>query len=92
MVDRTAGPHRLRRATLADVARLAGVSASTASKALNGRSHVRAATRARVVQAAQQLSFSPNTLAQSLLAGRTGTVGLVTSDLEGRFIIPILMG
>jgi LacI family transcriptional regulator len=92
MVDRTAGSTRLRRATLADVARLAGVSASTASKALNGRSHVHAATRARVMQAAKQLSFSPNTLAQSLLAGRTGTVGLVTSDLEGRFIIPILMG
>jgi LacI family transcriptional regulator len=92
MVDRTAGTTRLRRATLADVARLAGVSASTASKALNGRSHVHAATRARVMRAAQQLSFSPNTLAQSLLAGRTGTVGLVTSDLEGRFIIPILMG
>lgn len=83
---------RLRRATLADVAKLAGVSVSTASKALNGRSHVRADTRARVLQAAQQLSFSPNTLARSLLAGRTGTVGLLTSDLEGRFIIPILMG
>jgi LacI family transcriptional regulator len=83
---------RLRRATLADVARLAGVSVSTASKALNGRSHVRADTRARVLQAAQQLSFSPNTLARGLLAGRTGTVGLLTSDLEGRFIIPILMG
>ncbi|HLT62543.1 MAG TPA: LacI family DNA-binding transcriptional regulator [Microlunatus sp.] len=92
MVDRTPGPTRARRATLADVARLAGVSASTASKALNGRSHVRPATRARVMQAAQQLSFSPNTLAQSLLAGRSGTVGLVTSDLEGRFVIPILMG
>lgn len=92
MVNRTADSARLRRATLADVARLAGVSASTASKALNGRSHVRAATRARVMQAARQLSFSPNALAQGLLAGRTGTVGLVTSDLEGRFIIPILMG
>jgi LacI family transcriptional regulator len=92
MVNRTAEPARLRRATLADVARLAGVSASTASKALNGRSHVRAATRTRVMQAARQLSFSPNALAQGLLAGRTGTVGLVTSDLEGRFIIPILMG
>ena len=81
MVDRTAAPGRLRRATLADVARLAGVSAATASKALNGRNHVRAATRARVLRAAQQLSFSPNTLAQGLLAGRSGTVGLVTSDL-----------
>jgi LacI family transcriptional regulator len=78
--------------TLADVARLAGVSISTASKALNGRSHVRAETRSRVVDAAERLSFSPNSLARGLLAGRTGTVGLLTSDLVGRFGIPILMG
>jgi LacI family transcriptional regulator len=92
-MDRTMEtPATRRRATLADVARLANVSPSTASKALNGRSHVRAATRARVLAAAQQLSFSPNTLARGLLAGRTGTVGLLTSDLEGRFVIPILSG
>jgi len=78
--------------TLSDVARLAGVSIATASKALNGRRQVKAETRARVVEAAERLSFTPNTLAQSLLAGRTGTVGLITSDLEGRFSIPILMG
>jgi LacI family transcriptional regulator len=88
----TDGRTRPRRATLADVAKLAGVSPATASKALNGRSHVRAETRTRVLEAAQQLAFSPNTLARSLLAGRTGTVGLLTSDLEGRFVIPILSG
>lgn len=93
MAEHTTEPSlRGRTATLADVARLAGVSISTASKALNGRSHVRAETRERVLGAAEQLSFSPNTLARSLLAGRTGTVGLLTSDLEGRFSIPILMG
>jgi LacI family transcriptional regulator len=93
MVDNTGvGAARARTATLADVARLAGVSVATASKALNGRSHVRAETRARVEEAAEQLSFSPNALAKSLLAGRSGTVGLLTSDLEGRFSIPILMG
>ena len=81
-----------RASTLADVARLAGVSISTASKALNGRGHVRAETRSRVVEAAERLSFSPNSLARGLLAGRTGTVGLLTSDLVGRFGIPILMG
>lgn len=81
-----------RKVTLTDVARLAGVSVATASKALNGRNQVRAETRARVVEAAEQLSFSPNALARGLLAGRTGTVGLLTSDLEGRFSIPILMG
>jgi LacI family transcriptional regulator len=85
-------PRSVRAVTLSDVARLAGVSIATASKALNGRDEVAAATRARVVAAADRLSFSPNPLAQGLLAGRTGTVGLLTSDLEGRFVIPILMG
>lgn len=78
--------------TLQDVARLAGVSVATASKALNGRSQVAARTRARVQTAADQLAFVPNRMAQGLLAGRTGTVGLLTNDLQGRFVIPILMG
>jgi LacI family transcriptional regulator len=82
----------LERATLRDVARLAGVSVATASKALNGQPQVRASTRERVIQAASQLDFSPNTHAQALITQRTGTVGLLTSDLEGRFSIPILMG
>ncbi|MEV8064840.1 LacI family DNA-binding transcriptional regulator [Streptomyces sp. NPDC085995] len=89
---RSAGDSALSRPTLTDVARLAGVSVATASKALNGRSQVRAETRTRVKEAAERLSFRPNPLARSLLAGRTGTVGLLTSDLEGRFSIPILMG
>ena len=81
-----------RTATLSDVARLAGVSLATASKAINGRDQVAPATRQRVIAAAEELSFTPNQLARSLIAGRTGTVGLLTSDLEGRFVIPILMG
>ncbi|MFB9377035.1 LacI family DNA-binding transcriptional regulator [Kineococcus gynurae] len=82
----------MRAVTLRDVARLAEVSTATASKALNGRPDVNAATRARVLAAASRLSFSPNAVARSLSAGRTGTVGLLTSDLEGRFSLPILMG
>jgi LacI family transcriptional regulator len=78
--------------TLTDVARLAGVSVATASKAINGRDEVAPATRERVLDAAGRLSFSPNPLARGLLAGRTGTVGLLTGDLDGRFVIPILMG
>ena len=67
-----------------------------------GRHGVEGAQRARPgrgtrpgsasLEAADRLSFSPNPLARGLLAGRTGTVGLLTSDLEGRFVIPILMG
>ncbi len=84
--------HGSRATTLSDVARAAGVSLATASKAINGRDQVAPATRRRVLEAAEELSFTPNQLARSLIAGRTGTVGLLTSDLEGRFVIPILMG
>ncbi|WP_285114122.1 LacI family DNA-binding transcriptional regulator [Leifsonia sp. fls2-241-R2A-40a] len=78
--------------TLGDVARLAGVSLATASKALNGKAEVAQRTRGRVFAAAEKVGFTPNAVAQSLIAGRTGTVGLITGDLEGRFSIPILMG
>ena len=81
-----------RAATIRDVAALAGVSVGTASKALNGRGKLRVETRERVVAAAEQLGFRPNTLARGLLSGRTFTVGLVTSDSFGRFSIPVMLG
>src|SRR5688500_16018040 len=89
-VDGGAGSGRA--ATLSDVARLAGVSIATASKAINGRDEVPPATLRCVLAAADEISSTPNQLARSLLCGRTGTVGLLTSDLEGRYGIPILMG
>jgi LacI family transcriptional regulator, galactose operon repressor len=92
VVGPTGGASGSRSVTLRDVAQLAGVSVATASKALNGQPQVRAETRTRVVEAAERLAFSPNALAQGLTGQRTGTVGLLTSDLEGRFSIPILMG
>lgn len=83
---------RTRTVTLRDVAQAAGVSMSTASKALNGRADVRPETRRRVEEVALRLDFTPNSLAKAILDGRTGTVGLLTNDLEGRFSLPILMG
>ncbi|HTS99727.1 MAG TPA: LacI family DNA-binding transcriptional regulator [Streptosporangiaceae bacterium] len=70
----------------------AGVSIGTASKALNGQGKLRAETRARVATAARDLGFSPNVLARGLLAGRTYTVGLITTDSFGRFSIPVMLG
>jgi LacI family transcriptional regulator len=86
------GRRRSQAVTLADVARRAGVSVSTASKALNARDQVAAATRQRVLQAADELSFHPNALARGLISGRTRTIGLITDELGGRFSIPILLG
>jgi len=71
---------------------MAAVSAGTVSKALNGGGQLRAETRQRVLEAARQLGFQPNTLARSLLRGRTYTVGLLTSDSFGRFSIPLMQG
>src|SRR3954451_16281271 len=86
------GRKRSTAVTLTDVARLAGVSVSTASKALNARAEVAPDTRLRVVQAADQLSFQPNALARGLISGRTRTIGLLTDELGGRFAIPVLLG
>ena len=83
---------RPRAVTLRDVAFLSGVSVATASKAHNGRANVHPETRRRVIEAAERLSFTPNALAQAMLAGQTSTVGLLANDLEGRFSLPILMG
>src|SRR5689334_12444909 len=79
--------------TLSDVAKRAGVSVATASKALNARDEVAPATRTRVIQAAEELSFQPNVLARSLISGNTRTVGLLTDELSAaRFAIPVLLG
>ncbi|MEI4274206.1 LacI family DNA-binding transcriptional regulator [Klenkia sp. LSe6-5] len=91
-VDEVAPHRRGRPPTLREVAAMAGVSIATASKALNGRQHVGSATRQRVQSAADALNFSPNALAQGMVAQRSGTVGLLTSDLVGRFSMPVLRG
>lgn len=78
--------------TIHDVAREAGVTISTVSKALNGQGKLRAETRKHVQEVALTLGFRPNDLAQSLMRGRTYTLGLITADREGRFSIPLLAG
>jgi LacI family transcriptional regulator len=81
-----------RRVTIRDVAAQAGVSIGTASKALNGQGKLRASTRDRVAAAARELGFAPNVLARGLLAGRTFTVGVITTDSFGRFSILVMLG
>lgn len=78
--------------TIHDVAREAGVTIGTVSKALNGQGQLRSETRERVRAVAARLGFRPNDLAQSLMRGRSFTVGLITTDSYGRFSIPLMLG
>lgn len=87
---RFVSPHA--KPTLSDVAALAEVSIATASKALNNKDQVRASTRERVLAAAQELGFTPNPFAKALNEKRTGTIGMLTSDLDNRFVLPVLLG
>ena len=70
----------------------AGVSLATASKALNNQPRVSDATRAKVIEIAKRLDYAPNTFAQSLATGKTNSIGVITSDLVGRWSIPVLIG
>ena len=76
--------------TLRDVARLAGVSIGTASKAMNAGGRLSAETRAKVLRAAKALDYRPNDLAQSLHRARSMTVGILSTDSFGRFTFPIV--
>ncbi|ANE78524.1 LacI family transcriptional regulator [Mycobacterium adipatum] len=71
--------------TMGDVARLAGVSASTVSHVLNGTRKVNTATRLRVEAAIEEVGYRRNGVARSLAAGRTHTVGLSISALTNPY-------
>ncbi|MET7536016.1 LacI family DNA-binding transcriptional regulator [Streptomyces sp. NPDC005507] len=79
-------------ATLMDVARAAGVSKATASRALQRPELVAEPTRLRVLDAAQRLGFHPTAAARALTTGRTGLVGLVVPTLSNPFFAPLVMG
>ncbi|WP_431321009.1 LacI family DNA-binding transcriptional regulator [Rhizobium sp. YTU87027] len=80
------------RITIHDVAAAAGVSISTASKALNETGRMSAETRERVKRIAGEVGFRPNALARGLLSKRSFTVGLLTNDTYGRFTLPVMAG
>ena len=79
-------------ATIRDVARAAGVSVATVSRALNNQTRVRTETRARVSQAATELDYTPNEAARSLITSRTHAFGVLLPDLYGEFFSEVLRG
>jgi LacI family transcriptional regulator len=87
----TVGP--LSRATVSDVARLAGVSGKTVSRVISGQPNVSPQTRRRVLDAAQRLRFRPNHLARDLRrGGASTTAAFVIGDLTNPFYSRVAAG
>jgi LacI family transcriptional regulator len=74
-----------RAVTLVDLAREAGTSASTASRALSGRGYVSEPARARLLAAADRLGYVPNASARTLKQQTSRIIGVVVSDLRNHF-------
>jgi len=83
---------RTGRSTLSDVARRAGVSIVTASRALSGNPLVAEPTRKRIVETSAALGYVPNLLARGLVKNRTATVGVVILELANPFFAPMVSG
>ncbi|MFJ9632833.1 LacI family DNA-binding transcriptional regulator [Streptomyces sp. NPDC101175] len=79
-------------ATMADVARSAGVSVATVSHVLNDTRPVLPSTRQAVLSAIEELGYTPNTLARSLVTSRTRSIGLAVSAISNPYFTEILQG
>jgi DNA-binding LacI/PurR family transcriptional regulator len=87
---RTKGP--LRRATLRDVAEQAGVSRSTASRALSGRGYVAETVRDRVQSTASKLGYVPDVMARNLKQQVSRSIGILVTDLRNQFYADLAAG
>jgi LacI family repressor for deo operon, udp, cdd, tsx, nupC, and nupG len=80
------------RSSIVDVARLAGVSVATVSRALRGLPNVSETTRERVLRAASELEYIASPLAAALVTGRTRSVGVIASAAAPWFFTEAVCG
>jgi len=77
-------------ATIKDVAKVAGVSISTVSRALSEKIYVNPETKQRVMQAVDELGYRPNMLAKGLKEGKTRTIGLLIPDITNLYYARVM--
>ena len=80
------------RVSIKDIAEAAGVSHSTVSRALSDSSLVKVETKARIQRLAQEMGYSPDAIARSLVTQRTHTVGVVVTTITDPFVAEVVQG
>ena len=78
--------------TITDVAKQAGVSTATAGRVLGGYGYTSSKIKDQVFESAKKLGYQPNSLARSLITGKTNTIGVVAGDIQSPFYSTILRG
>jgi len=83
---------RTRRATISDVAKLAGVSIATVSRVVNGTAPVAEETVQRVQEAIATLGYTPHAAARKLAGHETRTLGVLLPEVAAEFFFPLVRG
>ena len=78
--------------TIKDIARAAGVSHTTVSRALKGNPSISTETTERVQRLAHEMGYTPSAVAQSLLSRRTQTIGMVITTIADPFVVKVVEG
>ena len=78
--------------TIYDIAKRAGVSPATVSRALNNLTSVKEETRKKIHKIAKEMNYSPNFLARSLVKKQTNTIALIISDITNPFFTTMARG
>jgi len=78
--------------TIKEIARLLGVSKSTVSRALRDSSEISDVTKAKVLELALKLNYSPNPIAISLLSNKTKTIGILVPKIDNPFFSTAIAG
>jgi LacI family transcriptional regulator len=78
--------------TIKDIARIANVSHTTVSRALNNQSRIRNETKEKILSIAKELNYRPNFIARSLVMRRSKTLGLVITTIANPFYTELAQG
>ena len=75
----------MRRVTIKDIARMAGVSVTTVSRALNDAPEISSETQDRILRLCREEGYRTNLLARSLISNRTNVIGVILSDISAPY-------